>query len=189
MKIEAVRRVAQHIVEVRGRDFGLSLEDREDVLQDVLVKYVRTYPGEVEPDNVEAWIETATRRLITDRWRAEHRRPLAAEVADRDGDPYDVVADFMEKARNRQPSMPAVGDAVVQEVFGLLPPTDAALLRRFVDDVDPADLADELGINRAAVDQRVSRAKARLKAALGAQPELLADLRAGHPHVYPRGRQ
>ena len=89
-----------------------------------------------------------------------------AEVEDRDGDPYDVVADFMEMARSRQPSMPAVGDAVIDQVFGLLPPADAALLqRRFVDDVDPADLADELGISRAAVDQRVSRAKARLKAA------------------------
>lgn len=190
VEIGAVRRVAQRIAEVRGCDFGLSPEDREDLLQEVLVKYMRTWSSEVEPDNVEAWLETATERLITDRWRAEHRRPLAAEVADRDGDPYDVVADFMEKARSRQPSMPAVGDAVVQEVFGLVPPADAALLqRRFVDDVDPADLADELGISRAAVDQRVSRAKARLKAALGSQPELLADLRDGHPHIYPRGRR
>jgi len=190
MEIEAVRRLAQRIVDVRGRGFGLSPEDCEDVQQEVLVKYVRTWSSDVEPDNVEAWLETATGRLITDRWRAEHRRPLAAEVADRDGDPYDVVADFMDKARSRQPSMPAVGDAVVQEVFGLVPPADAALLqRRFVDDVDPADLADELGISRAAVDQRVSRAKARLRAALGAQPQLFADLRAGHPHIYPQGRR
>ena len=91
----------------------------------------------------------------------------------------------MEVARSRQPSMPAVGDAVINQVFGLLPPADADLLqRRLVDDVEPADLADELGISRAAVDQRVSRAKARLKAALAAQPELLAELRAGHPHIY-----
>ena len=75
MEIEDVRRVAQRIVEVRGRGFGLSPEDREDVLQEVLVKYVRTWPGDVEPDNVEAWLETATGRLITDRWRAEQRRP------------------------------------------------------------------------------------------------------------------
>ena len=86
--------------------------------------------------------------------------------------------------------MVAVGDAVIQKIFGLLQPADAALLqRRFVDDVDTDHLADELGISRAAVDQRVSRAKARLKAALDAQPELLADLRAGHPHIYPRGRR
>lgn len=190
MEIEAVRRLAQRIVEVRGRGFGLTTEDREDVLQEVLAKYLRTWSGAAEPDNVEAWLETATGRLITDRWRAEHRRPLAAEVADRGGDPYDGVAGFMEKARSRQPSMPAVGDAVVQEVFGLVPPADAALLqRRFVDDVDPADLADELGISRTAVDQRVSRAKARLQVALSAQPELLADLRAGHPHIYPQGRR
>lgn len=190
MEIEAVRRLAQRIVDVRGRGFELSPEDREDVLQEVLVKYVRTWSGDVEPDNVEAWLETTTGRLITDRWRAERRRPPVAEVDDLDGDPYDVVADFMERARSRQPSMPAVGDAVVQEVFGLVPPADAALLqRRFVDEVDPADLADELGISRAAVDQRVSRAKARLKAALGAQPQLFADLRSGHPHIYPRGRR
>ena len=165
-------------------------EDREDVLQEVLMKYVRTWSGDDAPDNVEAWLETATGRLITDRWRAEQRRPLVAEVEHRDGDPYDVVADFMERARSRQPSMPAVGDAVIDQVFGLLPPAEAALLqRRFVDDVDPADLADELGISRAAMDQRVSRAKARLKAELAAKPELLADLRAAHPHIYPRGRR
>lgn len=190
MEIESVRRVAQRIVELRGRSFGLSPEDREDLLQDVLVKYVRTWSGDVAPDNVEAWLETATGRLITDQWRVEQRRPMVAEVEDRDGDPYDVVADVMERARSRQPSMPAVGDAVIDQVFELLPPAEASLLqRRFVDDVDPADLADKLGINRAAVDQRVSRAKARLKAALAAQPELLAELQAGHPHVYDRGRR
>jgi RNA polymerase sigma factor (sigma-70 family) len=190
MEIESVRGVAQRIVEVRGRGFGLSLEDREDLLQEVLMKYVRTWSDDVAPDNVEAWLETATGRLITDRWRGEQRRPLVAEVEDRDGDPYDVVADFMERARSRQPSMPAVGDAVIDKVFGLLPSADAALLqRRYVDDIDPEDLADELGISRAAVDQRVSRAKAHLQSELSAKPELLAELRAGHPHVYPRGRR
>ena len=190
MEIGAVRRVAQRIVEARGHKFQLSPEDREDLLQEVLVKYMRTWSADAQPDNVEAWLETATGRLITDGWRAERRRPSVVEVADRDGDPYDIVADFMEKARSRQPSMPAVGDAVIQKIFGLLQPADAALLqRRFVDDVDTDHLADELGISRAAVDQRVSRAKARLKAALDAQPELLADLRAGHPHIYPRGRR
>lgn len=188
MEIESLRRVAQRIVEVRGRGFGLSPEDREDLLQEVLVKYVAAWSGDGAPDNVEAWLETATGRLITDRWRGEQRRPLVAEAADRDGDPYDVVADFMERARSRQPSMPAVGDAVVDQVFDLLPPADAALLqRRLLDDADPAALAEELGISRAAVDQRVSRAKARLQATLLDDPQLLADLRAGHPHIYPRG--
>lgn len=190
MEIESVRRVAERIVEVRGRAFGLSREDREDLLQEVLVKYVRTWPGEAEPDNAEAWLETTTGRVITDRWRGEQRRPPVAGVHDPDGDPYDVVADFMERARSRQPSIPAVEDAVIDQVFELLPPADAALLqRRYVDDIDPANLADELGISRAAVDQRVSRAKARLQSELGAKPELLAELRAGHPHIYPRGRR
>ena len=189
MKIEAVRREAQRIAEVRGRDFGLSAEDREDLLQEVLVKYVRTWPGEVEPDNVAAWLETAIGRLITDRWRAEQHRPAGA-APDKGGDAYDAVAGLIDLARNRQPSMPAVSGDVVDRVFGLLPPADATLLqRRFVHDVDPAELAHQLGISRAAVDQRVSRAKARLKAALDAQPELLADLRAGHPHIYPQGRR
>ena len=118
VEIEAVLRPARRIVDVRGRDFGLSPEDREDVLQEVLAKYVRTWSADAEPDNVEAWLETATGRLITDRWRAEQRRPLVAEVEDRDGDPYDVVADFMERARSRQPSMPAVGDAVINRSSG-----------------------------------------------------------------------
>lgn len=182
--------MAQRIVEARARGFGLTPEDREDLLQEVLVKYVRTWPGDSAPDNVEAWLETVTGRLITDGWRAAQRRPAVAEVDDPDGDPYDVVAELMEMARSRQPSMPAVGDAVVDQVFGLLPSADADLLqRRLLDDADPADLADELGISRAAVDQRVSRAKARLKVALSARPNLLAELRAGHPHLYDRERR
>ncbi|WP_165357010.1 RNA polymerase sigma factor [Nocardioides zhouii] len=190
MEIEAIRRVAHRIVEVRGRDFRLSSEDRKDLLQEVLIRYVHAWSGEAQPNNVEAWLETTTARVITDRWRAEQRRPAVAEVEDHEGDPYDVVADFMEVARSRQPSMPAVGDAVINQVFGLVPPADADLLqRRLVDDVEPSDLADELGISRAAVDQRISRAKARLRAALAAQPELLAELQAGHPHAYDRGRQ
>jgi RNA polymerase sigma factor (sigma-70 family) len=188
--IEDVRRAAQRIVEARGRGFGLKPEDREDLLQEVLVKYVRTWPDDSAPDNVEAWLETVTGRLITDGWRAAQRRPAVAEVDDPDGDPYDVVAELMEMARSRQPSMPAVGDAVIALVFRLLPPADAELLqRRLIDDADPADLADELGIGRAAVDQRVSRAKARLKVALSACPDLLAELRAGHPRLYDRERR
>lgn len=190
MEIESVRRVARRIVEARGLGFGLSPVDREDLLQEVLMKYARKWSGDDQPDSVEAWLETSTGRLITDQWRAEQRRPLVAEVEHRDGDPYAVVAEFMERARSRQPSIPAVGDAVIDQVFELLPPADAALLqRRFVDDIDPADLADELGISRAAVDQRVSRAKARLRAELSAKPELLDELQAGHPHIYPRGRR
>jgi RNA polymerase sigma factor (sigma-70 family) len=190
MEIEDVRHTARRIVDARGRGFGLSPEDREDLLQEVLMRYVRTWTGDDEPNNVEAWLETTTGRVITDRWRAEQRRPALAGVEDHEGDPYDMVADFLEVARSRQPSMPAVGDAVISQVFGLLPPADADLLQqRLVDDVEPADLAGKLGISRPAVDQRVSRAKARLKAALAAQPELLAELRTGHPHVYDRGRQ
>lgn len=189
MDIEDVRRLARPIVDARGRDFGLSAEDCEDLLQEVLLKYVRAWAGDAEPDNVEAWLETVTARTITDRWRAEKRRPKVAVVEDPDGDPLDLVADVVERARSRQPSMPAVGDAVIDQVFGLLSSADADLVqRRLVDDVDPVQLADELGISRTALDQRVSRAKARLQAALLAHPELLDDLRAPHPYVYPRGR-
>ena len=144
---------------------------------------------DAEPDDVEAWLETATGRLITDRWRAERGAQRWPRVHP-DGDPYDVVADFVELARSRSALDAGRGDAGINQVFGLLPPADADLLqRRLVDDVEPAELWDDLGISRAAVDQRVSRAKARLKAALAAQPELLAELQAGHPHVYDRGRQ
>lgn len=190
MKTEQVSRVARPIADARGRDFGLSAEDCEDLLQEVLLKYVRAWPGDAEPDNVAAWLETVTARMITDRWRAERRRPPVAGLDDPGGDPYDAVADVVERARSRQPSMPAVGDAVIDQVFNLVASADADLLqRRLVEDVDPVQLADELGISRAAVDQRVSRARARLQAALFDQPELLADLRAAHPHVYPGARR
>jgi DNA-directed RNA polymerase specialized sigma24 family protein len=55
---------------------------------------------------------------------------------------------------------------------------------RFVDDLDAAEVATRLGIARAAVDQRVARAKRLMREALDANPELAAELRQPHPRLY-----
>ena len=183
--LEDVARKAKRVVEVRGHSHGLSLEDREDLLQEVLAKYVAAWPDGTTPENVDAWLETVTGRMITDRWRAEQRRvKQAAPLKDAD-DPFDVVADVMEKARSRQASMPAVGDALIDQIFALVSDKDARLLKsRYVDDASAADIAEELGISRASVDQRVARAKGSLREALKARPDLAVELRASHPKAY-----
>lgn len=47
---------ARPIVWRRGYQAGLSPEDREDLLQDVLIKYVQVWPDGESPDNVEAYV-------------------------------------------------------------------------------------------------------------------------------------
>ena len=83
-----------------------------------------------------------------------------------------------------------MADAVIDQIFELLPLEDASVLRRrFISDESATDIAQELGISRASVDQRVTRARSRLRAALAARPDLIEELRAGHPHIYPQGRR
>ncbi len=52
--------IAKPIVWRRGYQAGYSIEDREDLLQDVLMKFVQAWPNGSAPDNVAAWLETAT---------------------------------------------------------------------------------------------------------------------------------
>ncbi len=188
MDIEAVRRTAVPIVASRGHGFGLSLEDREDLLQDVLVKYLHTWPDDTEPDNVAAWLETVAARTITDRWRAVERRPKAANVRATDEDAYDVVADLMEKTKSRQASSPAISALLRDEIFSLISDEEAQLLRlRFVEDMSAAEVAAELGITGSNVDQRVTRAKKKLRTALAQRPDLVDELRTSHPRLYSGG--
>ena len=82
-------------------------------------------------------------------------------------------------------SAPAVSQKVLESIFALIPSTDADLLRRrYLKSHAAAELAAELGISVANLDQRTTRAKRKLRDALVARPDLVDELRAPHPHIY-----
>lgn len=172
---------ARPIVWRRGYQAGLSAADREDLLQDVLMKYLQAWGGTSAPDNIEAWLETATANAIIDRIRAGERRPADYFAAGADH----PVSRRVSNVRIAPVSFEAVQRRVRSSVFSLVTRADADLLRwRYVDGLSAAEVADRLGISVANVDQRTTRAKRRMRQAMAERPDLVEELRAPHPHVY-----
>lgn len=173
--------VAKPIVWRRGRQAGLSAEDREDLLQDVLAKYLVAW-REGTPDNVAAWFETTTSNAIIDRARVAERRP-ADNFAEGAEDPVSLAIGALRSSQYA--SAPAISQEVLDRIFDLIPQEDAYLLReRYLKNYSASELAGELGITVANLDQRTTRAKRKLRDALGSRADLVAELRAPHPHVY-----
>lgn len=186
--IEDVYAEAARLARIHRLTRDLSLQDQEDVAQEAVANYLGAFaPGEA-PHNTAAWLETAIRNEALDllRRRSRRRKHEVAATEDQDG-----IQDILSRLRaTRTPSLFPVRKDLLDRVLGLLPSDAAEVLRlRFVEDRDAATVAAQLGIGRAAVDQRVARAKARLQAQLRARPDLLDELHADHPHIYPRGRR
>lgn len=174
--------LAKPIVWRRGFQAGLSEADREDVLQDVLLKYMQAWPDDSGPDNAAAWLETTTSNAIVDRIRAGERRP-ADQFAEGGDDPVSLLVAAMRSGKAA--SAPPVSEEVLKAIFSLIPEDDAYLLReRYLKNYTASELAGELGISVATLDQRTTRAKRKLRDALETRPDLVEELRAPHPHIY-----
>lgn len=173
---------AKPIVWRRGYQAGLSTEDREDLLQDVLMKFLHAWQNGDAPANVAAWVETATSNAIVDRVRVAERRP-ADNFAEGAVDPVSLAITAMRSTTFA--SAPAISRKVLSAIFDLVPAEDAHLLRqRYLKNHAAAELAEEFGISVANLDQRTTRAKRKLRDALVGRPDLVEELRAPHPHVY-----
>ncbi|MGY2702562.1 DNA-directed RNA polymerase specialized sigma24 family protein [Nocardioides sp. HB32] len=148
----------------------------------MLFKYLRAWPGTDEPDNPAAWLQRAAGNAVIDHLRQGIRKP-ADNFGEGGDDPVALLMATLRAAGT--PSLAVVGDGVCKAALDLVPAADADVLRRrFVDGVSAADLATEYGVSRAAIDQRVARAKARMRDALADRPDLVAALQSGHQHVY-----
>lgn len=166
----------------RARRFGLNDADTEDLLQDVIVKYLNANAAGA-PDDPAAWLERVTERALIDRHRAAGRHPQRP-MPDH-GEP-DVIPTFVAVWREASAtSLFAMKRALVNEALGLLSQSDRELFERKDLRGEPsAQIAADLGIPVNTVDQRARRARQRLRAALEARPGLLAELAAPHPRVY-----
>jgi RNA polymerase sigma factor (sigma-70 family) len=174
--------LARVIAQRRGHRVGLTPDERDDLLQDVLEKYLHTWPAPTSPDNPAAWLETATANAIIDRGRVAARRP-AANFAAGEKDPISIVMSAMRSANYT--SLPAISRELIDTILALLPVEEARLIsRRYLDGHPAASLAAELGITVANLDQRTTRAKRRLQEALATRPDLVDELRRPHPHLY-----
>lgn len=182
METDELLVIAKPIVWRRGHRAGLSTEDREALLQEVIFKYLDAWPDGEAPTNVAAWFETATSNAVIDRARAADRRP-AADFTEGADDPVSLLV--AAKRSSQFTSLEAVQKKLIASTLGLLPPEDGELLRRrYLDRESAADVAADLAITVTALDQRTTRAKRKLRDALAARPDLVEELRVPHPHVY-----
>jgi RNA polymerase sigma factor (sigma-70 family) len=155
---ELLRELAPRVLGVLVRRHG-AFDTCEDAVQEALLAAATTWPTGGLPTNPTGWlITTASRRLI-ETWRSEsaRRRREASDVR-REPPPADPA--------------PATDDTLALLVLcchpALTPPSQVALTLRAVGGLSTAEIARALLIPEATVAQRISRAKARIKAT-GAQ--------------------
>lgn len=149
------RRAAPGVLATLLRRTG-HLQDCEDAVQEALLAASQQWPRDGVPDNPHAWLlRVASRRLIDQ---------IRSEVARRERE---------ERAARREPAVsstvPQDDDLLALMVLCahpcLSPPSQAALMLRAVGGLTTADIAAGFFVPEPTMAQRISRAKARLRAA------------------------
>ena len=137
---------------VRGR--VRSEHDAEDIVQDVLTKFVQ-HDESINAQSVYAWLFTVARRAIIDRSRSASSRDRAA------------VDDAMVVDLAEDPSVSSDLARCMEPMLEALDHEDRVLLRR-VDMLgeSQADVARELAMSMSGLKSRVQRARQRLRARL-----------------------
>src|SRR5688572_12294218 len=111
-------KIVAPIVARRARRARLNDADRDDLQQDVIRKYLRAFPEAATPDNVGAWFETAIKRTLIDRYRADQRQPAEA-LPENGEDPVSVVIRELTLAKTT--SLWPVREKLIRSILGLVP--------------------------------------------------------------------
>ena len=146
------------------------LEVAEDAVQEAFVEALRTWPDRGVPDRPGAWITTTARNRALDRLRREARRPAREAAAERD------LTLGAASAADGAPAHVAANDEVVpvdddqlRMMFtcchpALAPAAQVALTLRLVCGLRTDEIARAFLQPEATVAQRLSRAKAKIRA-------------------------
>jgi RNA polymerase sigma factor (sigma-70 family) len=124
----------------------------EDCLQETLLSALRAYPRLRHGDNLRAWLYTIAHRKATDAVRRIIRQP--------------ATGDLDSLARAAEPSVPAhesSDDGLWSAVRELPAKQRAAVVHRFVLDLDYRSIAERMGTTEEAARQNVSAGLRRLR--------------------------
>jgi RNA polymerase sigma-70 factor (ECF subfamily) len=142
--------VEQHGDELMRYARCLSGNDAEDVLQEALLRALRSYPNLANGNHLRAWLFRVT---TTAAWDHSARRKRRPEVLT--GSPSEVLADSTSVATNdTQQGADGFGSLIGQ----LAPGARAALTLRYVEDLSYESIGTRLGCSPEAARQRVSTA-------------------------------
>ncbi len=148
----------RELVRVAARIVG-GVSDAEDVVQDAYVKAYRSMvAGQFDGrSSVKTWLYRIVSRTAVDFLRAKARRPVAREALDQ------------APARSGSPEV-HLALAELSDWLHVLPPEQrAAAVLKFVEGFSSKEAAELLGCSEGAVEQRLVRARATLRAKLEAK--------------------
>jgi RNA polymerase sigma-70 factor (ECF subfamily) len=152
----------------------------EDAVQEACAEALRSWPRDGVPDNAGAWLMTVARNRALDRMRRESAR-YGKELA--------AVVDDMRARSDGSGVPPPVRDDELRMMFTCAHPaldrlSQLALTLRLISGLTVAEIARALLQSEAAVGQRITRAKNKIRSAniplRVPPPELLAERT---PHV------
>ncbi len=163
-----LRVLAPQVLGVLVRRHG-QFDACEDAFQEALIAAAAQWPEEGVPDNPRAWLLTVAGRRLTDAWRSDSARraredsALAAEPADAR---VAAGADFGIEALDTDG--PEEDDTLTLLLHCCHPelsaPSQIALTLRAVGGLTTAEIASAFLVPEATMAQRISRAKARIRA-------------------------
>jgi RNA polymerase sigma factor (sigma-70 family) len=151
---DLLRELAPQVLGVLVRRYG-QFDACEDAVQEALLAAALGWPTDGIPANPQGWLITAANRRLVDAWRNEsaRRRREMADAALASPEPAPV---------------PGQDDTLTLLVLcchpSLTPPSQVALTLRAVGGLTTAEIARGLLVPEATIGQRISRAKARIKA-------------------------
>jgi RNA polymerase sigma factor (sigma-70 family) len=124
----------------------------EDCLQDAFISALRAYPRLRHGENLRAWLYTIAHRKATDAIRRRSRRPVTVDL------------DGMPPAREpSQAPQELADDGLWRRVRSLPGKQRAAVVHRFVMDLDYRAIGELMGTSEEAARQNVSAGLKRLR--------------------------
>ena len=157
-----LRRLAPEVLGVllrRHRQFDAC----EDAVQEALVDAALQWPAEGVPEHPRAWLITVASRRLTDTWRAEQAR------RDREDADFAAAPPSQQVAPAPDDEVPSGDDALALLFLcchpSLSPSSQLALTLRAVGGLTTTEIARAFLVPHATMAQRISRAKATIRAA------------------------
>jgi RNA polymerase sigma factor (sigma-70 family) len=153
---ELLRELAPQVLGALARRHG-QFDACEDAVQEALLAAALQWPREGVPEDPRAWLLTVADRRLTDAWRSESARRSREES---------IAAETVRDAA----AEPVEEDDTLTLLFlcchpELSPPSQIALTLRAVGGLTTAEIASAFMVPETTMAQRISRAKATVRAA------------------------
>ena len=136
-----------------ARAYTHTTEDRQDLVQDILLQVWRSLPRFQGRSGASTWFYRVALNTALDWYRKEHRRRVRQQPIREIEDLSIAGLDSAEQAVQRE---------VVERLYAAirkLPKTDAALVLLYLEDLSYRQMAEVMGISESNVGVKLNRAK------------------------------